>query len=188
MQENGAELPRDLRYDDLTRAHPLVASLAGYVLESALDPVDEKPVASRSGAAVSKEVERVTRIFLLRLRHRLDTRKRDLIVEETQAVAVMGSGENAEWISDQAEVEKLLHFIPSSNLTGDAVRSAVRRALDYAESNKARFEEFAAERAKTLLADHRRVRDASDDRGSFGVKPILPVDVMGVFVLLPEED
>ena len=188
LQENGAELPRDLRYDDLTRAHPLVASLAGYVLESALDPVDEKPVASRSGAAVSKEVERVTRIFLLRLRHRLDTRKRDLIVEETQAVAVMGSGENAEWISDQAEVEKLLHFIPSSNLTGDAVRSAVRRALDYAESNKARFEEFAAERAKTLLADHRRVRDASDDRGSFGVKPILPVDVMGVFVLLPEED
>ena len=188
LQENGAELPRDLRYDDLTRAHPLVASLAGYVLESALDPVDEKPVASRSGAAVSKEVERVTRIFLLRLRHRLDTRKRDLIVEETQAVAVAGSGENAEWISSQAEVEKLLHFIPSSNLTGDAVRNAVRRALDYAESNKARFEEFAAERAKTLLADHRRVRDASDDRGSFGVKPILPVDVMGVFVLLPEED
>ncbi|MBR3923080.1 MAG: DEAD/DEAH box helicase, partial [Kiritimatiellae bacterium] len=90
LQENGAELPQDLRYDDLTRAHPLVASLAGYVLESALDPVDEKPIATRSGAAVSCEVERVTRIYLLRLRHRLDVRKRDLIVEETQAVAVTG--------------------------------------------------------------------------------------------------
>lgn len=188
LQENGAELPQDLRYDDLTRAHPLVASLAGYVLESALDPVDEKPIATRSGAAVSREVERVTRIYLLRLRHRLDVRKRDLIVEETQAVAVTGVGSNAEWISDPAEVEKLLHFIPSSNLTGDAVRNAIRRALDYAEANRARFESFAAERAKTLLADHRRVRDASDDRGSFGVKPILPVDIMGVFVLLPEED
>ena len=188
LQENGAELPQDLRYDDLTRAHPLVASLAGYVLESALDPVDEKPIAARSGAAVSREVERVTRIFLLRLRHRLDIRKRDLIVEETQAVAVSGAGENAEWVYDPAEVERLLHFIPSSNLTGDAVRNAIRRALDYAEANRARFEAFAAERAKTLLADHRRVRDASDDRGSFGVKPILPVDIMGVFVLLPEED
>lgn len=188
LQENGAELPQDLRYDDLTRAHPLVASLAGYVLESALDPVDEKPIATRSGAAVSCEVERVTRIYLLRLRHRLDVRKRDLIVEETQAVAVTGVGSNAEWISDPAEVEKLLHFIPSSNLTGDAVRHAVRRAIDYAEANRPRFESFAAERAKTLLADHRRVRDASDDRGSFGVKPILPVDIMGVFVLLPEED
>ena len=188
LQENGAELPQDLRYDDLTRAHPLVASLAGYVLESALDPVDEKPIATRSGAAVSREVERVTRIYLLRLRHRLDVRKRDLIVEETQAVAVTGVGSNAEWISDPAEVEKLLHFIPSSNLTGDAVRNAIRRALDYAEANRARFESFAAERAKTLLADHRRVRDASDDRRSIGVKPILPVDIMGVFVLLPEED
>lgn len=187
LQENGAELPQDLRYDDLTRAHPLVASLAGYVLESALDPVDEKPIATRSGAAVSREVERVTRIYLLRLRHRLDVRKRDLIVEETQAVAVTGVGSNAEWISDPAEVEKLLHFVPSSNLTGDAVRHAVRRAIDYAEANRPRFESFAAERAKTLLADHRRVRDASDDRGSFGVKPILPVDIMGVFVLLPEE-
>ena len=188
LQENGAELPQDLRYDDLTRAHPLVASLAGYVLESALDPVDEKPIAARSGAAVSREVERVTRIFLLRLRHRLDVRKRDLIVEETQAVAVTGAGENAEWVYDPAEVERLLHFIPSSNLTGDAVRNAVRRAIDYTEANRPRFEAFAAERAKTLLADHRRVRDASDDRGSFGVKPILPVDIMGVFVLLPEED
>ena len=188
LQENGAELPEGLRYEDLTRSHPLVASLAGYVLESALDPVDEKPIATRSGAAVSREVERVTRIYLLRLRHRLDVRKRDLIVEETQAVAETGVGSNAEWISDPAEVEKLLHFIPSSNLTGDAVRNAVRRALDYAEANRARFEAFAAERAKTLLADHRRVRDATDDRGSFGVKPILPVDIMGVFVLLPEED
>ena len=188
LQENGAELPQDLRYDDLTRAHPLVASLAGYVLESALDPVDEKPIATRSGAAVSREVERVTRTYLLRLRHRLDVRKRDLIVEETQAVTVTGAGENAEWVYDPAAVERLLHFIPSSNLTGDAVRHAVRRALDYAEANRARFESFAAERAKTLLADHRRVRDASDDRGSFGVKPILPVDIMGVFVLLPEED
>ena len=188
LQENGAEVPQDLRYDDLTRAHPLVASLAGYVLESALDPVDEKPIATRSGAAVSREVERVTHIYLLRLRHRLDVRKRDLIVEETQAVTVTGAGENAEWVYDPAEVERLLHFIPSSNLTGDAVRNAVRRAIDYAEANRPRFESFAAERAKTLLADHRRVRDASDDRGSFGVKPILPVDIMGVFVLLPEED
>ena len=188
LQENGAELPEGLRYEDLTRSHPLVASLAGYVLESALDPVEEKPIATRSGAAVSREVERVTRIYLLRLRHRLDVRKRDLIVEETQAVAVTGAGENAEWVYDPAEVERLLHFIPSSNLTGDAVRNAVRRAIDYAEANRPRFEAFAAERAKTLLADHRRVRDASDDRGSFGVKPILPVDIMGVFVLLPEED
>ena len=188
LAENGVELPPDLSYEDLTRAHPLVANLAGYVLESALDPVGDQPIASRSGAAVSREVAKVTRIYLLRLRHRLDVRKRALVVEETQAVAAIGAGESAQWITEPAEVEKLLHFIPSSNLTATAVQNAVRRATEFAAAQTNWFNDFASKRAEELLSDHRRVRDASGDRGKFAVSPILPVDVMGVFVLLPEED
>ena len=187
LAENGVELPPDLSYEDLTRAHPLVANLAGYVLESALDPVGDQPIASRSGAAVSREVAKVTRIYLLRLRHRLDVRKRALVVEETQAVAAIGAGESAQWITEPAEVEKLLHFIPSSNLTGTAVQNAVRRATEFAAAQTNWFNDFASKRAEELLSDHRRVRDASGDRGKFAVSPILPVDVMGVFVLLPED-
>ena len=187
LAENGVELPADLSYEDLTRAHPLVANLAGYVLESALDPVGDQPIASRSGAAVSREVAKVTRIYLLRLRHRLDVRKRALVVEETQAVAAIGAGESAQWITEPAEVEKLLHFIPSSNLTATAVQNAVRRATEFAAAQTNWFNDFASKRAEELLSDHRRVRDASGDRGKFAVAPILPVDVMGVFVLLPED-
>ena len=187
LAENGVELPPDLSYEDLTRAHPLVANLAGYVLESALDPVGDQPIASRSGAAVSREVAQVTRIYLLRLRHRLDVRKRALVVEETQAVAAIGAGESAQWITEPAEVEKLLHFIPSSNLTATAVQNAVRRATEFAAAQTNWFNDFASKRAEELLSDHRRVRDASGDRGKFAVSPILPVDVMGVFVLLPED-
>lgn len=187
LAENGVELPPDLSYEDLTRAHPLVANLAGYVLESALDPVGDQPIASRSGAAVSREVAKVTRIYLLRLRHRLDVRKRALVVEETQAVAAIGAGESAQWITEPAEVEKLLHFIPSSNLTATAVQNAVRRATEFAAAQTNWFNDFASKRAEELLSDHRRVRDASGDRGKFAVSPILPVDVMGVFVLLPED-
>lgn len=187
LAENGVELPSDLAYEDLTRAHPLVANLAGYVLESALDPVGDQPIASRSGAAVSREVAKVTRIYLLRLRHRLDVRKRLLVVEETQAVAAVGSGETAQWITEPAEVEQLLHFIPSSNLTATAVQNAVRRATEFATAQTNWFNDFALKRAEELLSDHRRVRDASGDRGKFAVSPILPVDVMGVFVLLPED-
>lgn len=187
LAENGVELPADLSYEDLTRAHPLVANLAGYVLESALDPVGDQPIASRSGAAVSREVAKVTRIYLLRLRHRLDVRKRALVVEETQAVAAIGAGESAQWITEPAEVEKVLHFIPSSNLTATAVQNAVRRATEFAAAQTNWFNDFASKRAEELLSDHRRVRDASGDRGKFAVAPILPVDVMGVFVLLPED-
>jgi hypothetical protein len=36
-----------------------------------------------------------------------------------------------------------------------------------------------------LLADHRRVREAADARGSYSVRAMVPPDVIGVFVLLP---
>ena len=45
---------------------------------------------------------------------------------------------------------------------------------------------FAERRAQALLADHRRVREAADARGSYSVKALLPPDVIGLFVLLPQ--
>ena len=40
--------------------------------------------------------------------------------------------------------------------------------------------------AQALLADHERVRAAARDVGHHSVSPCLPVDVMGVYVLLPD--
>jgi hypothetical protein len=45
---------------------------------------------------------------------------------------------------------------------------------------------LAHERAQALLADHRRVREAARDVGQYSVSPCLPVDVIGVYVLLPD--
>ncbi len=188
LDENGVELPPDLRIQDLSRAHPLVANLATYVLENAIDPMGEKTIAARSAAAVSPEISRLTRIYLLRLRHRLDASKHPIIVEETQAIAVEGADSNPTWITNPERVETLLHFCPSNNLLPHAVLSAIQRASDFAAHHTTDFNAFAQSRADALLADHRRVRDASNAKGSFSVKPILPVDIMGVFVLLPAED
>ena len=47
------------------------------------------------------------------------------------------------------------------------------------------LEAIAQARAQSLLADHRRVREAAEARGSYQVTASLPVDVMGVYVLVP---
>ena len=47
---------------------------------------------------------------------------------------------------------------------------------------------YAVRRAEALLADHRRVREASDARGRYGVKALVPPDVIGLYVLLPKVD
>ena len=51
--------------------------------------------------------------------------------------------------------------------------------------DSASLDAFAERRARALLADHRRVREAADARGSYSVKALLPPDVIGLFVLLP---
>lgn len=64
----------------------------------------------------------------------------------------------------------------------------VIQALQQLEARRADLDLFATERAHALLADHRRVREAADARGSYAVKALLPPDVIGVFVLLPKVD
>jgi hypothetical protein len=48
------------------------------------------------------------------------------------------------------------------------------------------FNEIAHQRAEELLADHRRVREASDAKGMrYSVAPALPVDIIGLYILTP---
>ena len=75
---------------------------------------------------------------------------------------------------------------PSASLSRELVQKELRAAGPAGE-NRGRLEEIAGQRAEMLLADHRRVREAAQDTGSYRVKACLPVDVMGVYVLLPDE-
>jgi hypothetical protein len=62
----------------------------------------------------------------------------------------------------------------------------LQSALDALPSLQLQFDALAKARAQALLADHRRVREAAEGRGSYQVTASLPVDVMGLYVLLPD--
>ena len=61
----------------------------------------------------------------------------------------------------------------------------IQQALDQLPNWQPSLEAIAQARAQSLLADHRRVREAAEARGSYQVTASLPVDVMGVYVLVP---
>ena len=44
---------------------------------------------------------------------------------------------------------------------------------------------LAAERAAAQLAAHERVREAARTKGRVGIQPVLPVDILGAYVLIP---
>ncbi len=173
--------PHPPRCKPVHRSHPLVSVLAESLLERTLAGTDM--VLGRVGCWVSTEVTEQTTVVLLRLRHQLSTQRGGsmLLVEESGALAWSG--------------ERLLEGQPALELLGraaaeDAKEHVAKRvlssALELLPGRKAELEAYAQRRADALLADHRRVRAAADARGSWSVRPVLPVDVIGLYVLQPK--
>ncbi|GAB1846487.1 helicase-related protein [Achromobacter xylosoxidans] len=186
LVDEGIDKPQLIDFSELDRSHPLVGLLAQHLLEDALG--GERPLAARCAATLTNDVEVVTTLYLLRLRHQLSyVRRREpfqMMAEETVALAVLGR--NApQWLADDG-VSRLLECTPSGNLPPEAAQREIRIALDFLAAHPQQLQAVAQERADALLADHQRVREATRDVGQYSVSPCLPVDVMGVYVLLPD--
>jgi hypothetical protein len=72
----------------LGRTHPAVEALADAVLGQAFEGGGEQPLFSRAGAVLTRAVERVTAIVLLRLRYTFDEAGSAAFAEEVRLVAV----------------------------------------------------------------------------------------------------
>jgi hypothetical protein len=193
-EEISKPFPLDFRYPPMAgvrfihRTHPLVSLLADTVLEDALAG-KENACATRCAATVTSDVDVVTRLFVLRLRHQLTTRKRDdvrtLMAEECVTLAAAGRLD-PRWLDD-SEMTALLEAEPVANLDSSVAIQEIASALEFLRQQTAFLENLAEDRADSLLVDHRRVREAAKDVGSYEVTPCLPVDVLGVYVLLPAD-
>lgn len=173
------------------RTHPLVSVLADTLLEQALDDAsttaDDAAVA-RAGAAFVRGVSLKTTVLLLRIRHQLTvthgSQTRLLMCEEAVAVAASGSEPFAELAPDMTR--QLLGTEATRNMPAPLRDRQLQTALDALLGWQPQLEAMAKARAQALLADHRRVREAAEGRGSYQVTASLPVDVMGLYVLLPD--
>ena len=182
------ELPHVEKTILLARTHPFVEALASHLVGTAIDdPAVAK--AARSGAIRTQAVARRTTLLLLRLRFHIlrtvggDTR--ELLAEECCIVGFEGAPEQAAWLPLE-RAEELLAAAPDSNIAPEQSRQFVGKVVDAAPALAPALDAFAAERAAGLLAVHRQLRDESRVKGlRYDVRPQLPADVLGVYVLLP---
>ncbi|AEI64559.1 helicase-related protein [Corallococcus macrosporus] len=184
------------RCQPVHRSHPLVSVLAETLLERTLASRQEETAATtpsvlgRVGCWTASGISHVTTVALLRLRHQLMSTKAGrpttLLVEEATAVAWSGAPDSVLLEAEDA-LPLLLH--PPIIEPKDHVKDrAITQALAQLATRHGELEAFATRRAEALLADHRRVREAADARGSYSVKALLPPDVIGLFVILPSLD
>ena len=83
------------------------------------------------------------------------------------------------------EALALLALPPADDPPRHVREREVARALAALPERAADLEAFSAVRARALLDDHLRVREASRASGSTSVQALPRPDVIGVYVLLP---
>ena len=173
----------------LSRTHPFVEGLASYVLTSALDGLTDSP-AARTGAIRTAAVQRRTTMLLLRYRFDITTTANGLdtvlLAEDTAVVGFEGSPEQPQWLDPDA-VTALLPATPDGNIGAEQAEQFLTAVVDAQETLTDALNTEAHRRADELLATHRRVRREAGTRGvRYRVTPHLPVDVLGVYMLLPK--
>ena len=182
------EEPPPVGAEMVGRSHPLPATLAETLLEGALDP-GSSPVPSlgRTGAWPTPAVKTVTIVTLLRLRYKLTIhgrRERLLLVEEASALAWHLGAVDA---ALKGEAARALLEAPAA---GDLAPVARQRLLTQSVERVTTalggsIAAYAQERSQSLAENHARVRSAASGSARVSVEPVLPPDVIGLFVLVP---
>ena len=175
----------------LSRTHPIVAGLAGHVLDEALDPLlDGK--AARAGVIETSGVAEKTTLLLCRFRMSLTAESRhgrtSMLAEDAVVVGFTGNPTSPTWL-DPSEAEPLLDLRPEANVNEAVQQDLIAEVLRAEPDWRPALDEQAVKRADELMAAHGRVREAAGRRGGtlarYRAEAQTPVDVLGVYVYLP---
>jgi superfamily II DNA or RNA helicase len=166
------------------RNHPLVEGLARHILEDALVNQDN-PLAARCGYTVTDAVEKRTTLLLVRLRHLLESSKHQtLLAEECAVIGFTGSPSQPKWLEPEIAIALLQQSSPVSDVPKVIKQEEIGELLGDIGELEGDLEKFAIERSHQLSQSHRRVR-AITKEGQIIVKPQLPLDILGVYILQP---
>jgi superfamily II DNA or RNA helicase len=182
------EEPAPARAEMVARSHPLPAILAETLLEGALDP-GSSPVPSlgRTGAWRTPGVKTMTTIALLRLRYKLTIhgrRERLLLAEEAGALAWHAGSGDAALKGEPARA--LLETTATEDLDPIARQRLLTQAITRATTALGgSIADYAQERSQSLGENHARVRAAASGSARVSVEPVLPPDIIGLYVLVP---
>lgn len=172
----------------LGRTSPIIEGLASWVLDQALDPVarEAKPVASRCGVISTSDVSTRTTLVVTRFRYHLQISGSDaetILCEEIVPLAFTGTAESPEWLSPE-QGELLLSARPGRNLLPTAIEQQLGLLFMALPKLQQSLDAVAHERAAAQLAAHERVREAARTKGRVTIQPVLPVDILGAYVML----
>jgi superfamily II DNA or RNA helicase len=171
----------------LARTDPQVETVARFVLDLALDGSGPDRPAARAGVMRTTAVTQRTTLLVIRFRFHLTLPgKRELVVEDARSFAFTGTTADASWLSAEA-VTALEDSAATGNIPSDQATTMFERILAGVPGVLGHLDGVADGLAAELAQAHSRVRTAARSGiGGISAKAERPVDILGVYLYLPE--
>ena len=190
LEDAGIGHNSQLNFNELHRSSPFVSLLAESFIEEAMSQATESGI-SRCAVTESDALEAVSTAFLLRLRYQMFIRyrnelKRCLLAEEILPIAVSGVN-RLEWKTG-AEVLDLIHESRRANFSKEFAAKWVSKGIEHFRSHPEAIQQMVQSRAEELLKAHTSVKEYTVEGSVTEVNVCDPIDLMGVFVVLPAEE
>jgi len=182
------ESPTPKGYTYIGRNHLFIEQLCQFLLAIAFESKPEYDRLARVCEIQSDEVSSKTTLVMFRVRNVIKevNSKRESVAEEMYLwgyTAINGAIKTLEFI----ETKKLLmEAIPLSNLSVERQTNTIENEMIRFHEMKSQFIELATERADKLVEAHSRFKELIGGRRYEKSTPVLPPDVMGVYVLSPK--
>ena len=173
-------------YHYLGRNHRFVEQLCQLVMANTLARVDKR--AARAAVVRTRHVSIKTTLLLFRCRNVIEQAKlnHQIVAEEMLLWGWCGTPQQKEFL-DHAEAKAVLtEARASSDLSPQARASFLENELKLLDNLDDEFRVIAEQQSKRLVEAHERFSALMDKQRFQVVYPVLPMDLLGIYILLPE--
>jgi superfamily II DNA or RNA helicase len=180
------ESPTPEGYLYLGRNNRFVEQLCQLVMANTLARQDKR--AARAAVIRTRQVTLKTTLMLFRCRNVIEQGRggHQIVAEEMLLWGWRGTPDQKSFLSHTEAQELLIAARGTSDLSPQARASFLENELSLLDKLDAEFTALAEEQSKRLVAAHERFSALMDKQRFQVVYPVLPMDLLGLYILLPE--
>ena len=180
------ESPTAEGYHYVGRNHRFVEQLCQLLMANTLARVDKR--GARAAVIRTRQVAIKTTLLLFRCRNVIEQAKTNhqIVAEEMLLWGWQGTPENKQFL-EHADAKILLDEArASSDMSPQSRANFLENELKLLSSLEPAFRSVSEEQSKRLVEAHERFSSLMDKQKFQVVYPVLPMDLLGLYILLPE--
>lgn len=175
-------------YHYLGRNHPLVEQLCRSLMAHAMNK-EKKQGPARAAVIKCRDVGIKTTLLLYRVRNVIEEKGtgRQIVAEEVIPLGYQGLAQDFKLLENKYAAELMFTVTPTDNVTAHAAAEFLNSEIVDLEKIKENINLVAYTRAESLVESHERYRKVLGGTRFKTVEPILPMDLLGIYILLPDD-